>query len=140
MTTCIHYLYMSINQVDFRSIQIMYTCFHVYIICTLILEDYNLFLCIQNVYIESCIHYVYRKGFKIGIQNVYMILNAENVKCIHFVYIIVYIIYTAMYTLCTFSCIHFVCITSVRVDSAAPYYQSGLGNRLCYEITFNDYD
>ena len=25
------------------------------------------------------------------------------------------------------------------LDSAAPYYQVGLGNRLCYEITFNDY-
>ena len=24
--------------------------------------------------------------------------------------------------------------------SAAPYYQAGLGNRLCYEITFNDYN
>ena len=26
------------------------------------------------------------------------------------------------------------------LDSAAPYYQSGLGNKLCYEITFNDYN
>ena len=26
------------------------------------------------------------------------------------------------------------------LDSSAPYYQVGLGNRLCYEITFNDYD
>ena len=25
------------------------------------------------------------------------------------------------------------------LDSAMPYYQSGLGNRLCYEITLNDY-
>ena len=25
------------------------------------------------------------------------------------------------------------------LDSAALYYQAGLGNRLCYEITFNDY-
>ena len=25
------------------------------------------------------------------------------------------------------------------LDSAAPYYQAGLGNRLCYELTFNDY-
>ena len=25
------------------------------------------------------------------------------------------------------------------LDSAAPYYQPGLGNRLCYEITFNEY-
>ena len=25
------------------------------------------------------------------------------------------------------------------LDSAAPYYQSGLENRLCYELTFNDY-
>ena len=25
------------------------------------------------------------------------------------------------------------------LDSAAPYYQ-GLGNRLCYELTFNDYN
>ena len=25
------------------------------------------------------------------------------------------------------------------LDSAAPYYQAGLENRLCYEITFNDY-
>ena len=24
------------------------------------------------------------------------------------------------------------------LDSAAPYYQAGLGNRLCYQITFND--
>ena len=24
------------------------------------------------------------------------------------------------------------------LDSAAPYYQAGLGNRLCYEITFNN--
>ena len=24
------------------------------------------------------------------------------------------------------------------LDSAAPYYQAGLRNRLCYEITFND--
>ena len=26
------------------------------------------------------------------------------------------------------------------LDHAAPYYQAGLGNRLCYEITFNDYN
>ena len=26
------------------------------------------------------------------------------------------------------------------LDSAAPYYQAGLRNRLCYEITFNDYN
>ena len=26
------------------------------------------------------------------------------------------------------------------LDSAAPYYQGGLGNRLCYKITFNDYN
>ena len=25
-------------------------------------------------------------------------------------------------------------------DSMIPYYQSGLGNRLCYKITFNDYN
>ena len=24
--------------------------------------------------------------------------------------------------------------------SALPYYQVGLGNRLCYELTFNDYN
>ena len=26
------------------------------------------------------------------------------------------------------------------LDSAAPYYQAGLGNRLCYVPTFNDYN
>ena len=26
------------------------------------------------------------------------------------------------------------------IDSALPYYQAGLGNRLCYKITFNDYN
>ena len=26
------------------------------------------------------------------------------------------------------------------LDSAAPYYQAGLGNRLCYKMTFNDYN
>ena len=26
------------------------------------------------------------------------------------------------------------------LDSSAPYYKTGLGNRLCYEITFNDYN
>ena len=26
------------------------------------------------------------------------------------------------------------------LDSAAPYYQAGLRNRLCYKITFNDYN
>ena len=26
------------------------------------------------------------------------------------------------------------------LDSSAPYYQVGLGNRLCYEITFTDYN
>ena len=26
------------------------------------------------------------------------------------------------------------------LDSSAPYYQARLGNRLCYEITFNDYN
>ena len=26
------------------------------------------------------------------------------------------------------------------LDSAAPYYQAGLGNRLCYKVTFNDYN
>ena len=26
------------------------------------------------------------------------------------------------------------------LDSALPYFQAGLGNRLCYEITFNDYN
>ena len=26
------------------------------------------------------------------------------------------------------------------LDSATPYYQVGLGNRLCYELTFNDYN
>ena len=26
------------------------------------------------------------------------------------------------------------------LDSEAPYYQAGLGNRLCFELTFNDYN
>ena len=26
------------------------------------------------------------------------------------------------------------------LDSAAPCYQAGLGNGLCYELTFNDYN
>ena len=26
------------------------------------------------------------------------------------------------------------------LDSTLPYYQAGLGNRLCYELTFNNYD
>ena len=26
------------------------------------------------------------------------------------------------------------------LDSAAPYYQAGLGNRQCHELTFNDYN
>ena len=26
------------------------------------------------------------------------------------------------------------------LDRAAPYYQAGLGNRLCYKLTFNDYN
>ena len=26
------------------------------------------------------------------------------------------------------------------LDSALPYYQAGLGNRLCCELTFNDYN
>ena len=26
------------------------------------------------------------------------------------------------------------------LDSVLPYYQVGLGSRLCYEITFNDYN
>ena len=26
------------------------------------------------------------------------------------------------------------------LDSAAPYYQADLGNRLCYQLTFNDYN
>ena len=26
------------------------------------------------------------------------------------------------------------------LDSALPYYQAGLGNRLCYELMFNDYN
>ena len=26
------------------------------------------------------------------------------------------------------------------LDSAAPYYQAGLENRLCYELAFNDYN
>ena len=26
------------------------------------------------------------------------------------------------------------------LDSASPYYQAGLGNRLCYKLTFNDYN
>ena len=26
------------------------------------------------------------------------------------------------------------------LDSSAPYYQAGLGNRLCYELIFNDYN
>ena len=26
------------------------------------------------------------------------------------------------------------------LDIAAPYYQAGLRNRLCYELTFNDYN
>ena len=26
------------------------------------------------------------------------------------------------------------------LDSASPYYQAGLRNRLCYKLTFNDYN
>ena len=26
------------------------------------------------------------------------------------------------------------------LDSSIPYYQAGLGNRLCHEITFNNYN
>ena len=28
----------------------------------------------------------------------------------------------------------------VMLDSLAPYHQAGLRNRLCYEITFSDYN
>ena len=31
-------------------------------------------------------------------------------------------------------------IIPLDFDSASPYYQAGLGNRLCYELTFNDYN
>ena len=31
-------------------------------------------------------------------------------------------------------------LDSEMLDSAAPYYQAGLGTRLCYELTFNDYN
>ena len=31
-------------------------------------------------------------------------------------------------------------LDSGMLDSAAPYYQAGLGNRLYYELTFNDYN
>ena len=31
-------------------------------------------------------------------------------------------------------------LDSEMLDSSAPYYQAGLGQRLCYEITFNDYN
>ena len=31
-------------------------------------------------------------------------------------------------------------LDSEMLDSSAPYYQAGLGNRLCNEITFNDYN
>ena len=31
-------------------------------------------------------------------------------------------------------------LDSEMLDSAAPYYQAGLGNRLCYKLTFNDYN
>ena len=34
----------------------------------------------------------------------------------------------------------FISLDFEMLDSAAPYYQAGLGNRLCYEITFNDYN
>ena len=31
-------------------------------------------------------------------------------------------------------------LTFEMLDSAAPYYQVGLGNRLCYKLTFNNYN
>ena len=31
-------------------------------------------------------------------------------------------------------------LDSEMLDSAAPYYQAGLRNRLCYKLTFNDYN
>ena len=31
-------------------------------------------------------------------------------------------------------------LDSEMLDSAAPYYQAGLRNRLCYELTFKDYN
>ena len=34
----------------------------------------------------------------------------------------------------------FIPLDSEMLDSSAPYYQEGLGNRLCYEIRFNDYN
>ena len=34
----------------------------------------------------------------------------------------------------------FVILDFEMLDSAAPYYQAGLGNRLCYKLTFNDYN
>ena len=33
-----------------------------------------------------------------------------------------------------------ICLDFEMLDSAAPYYQAGIGNRLCYELTFNDYN
>ena len=33
-----------------------------------------------------------------------------------------------------------VIVTHNPSEIAAPYYQAGLGNRLCYELTFNDYN
>ena len=31
-------------------------------------------------------------------------------------------------------------IIPLDFETLAPYYQAGLGNRLCYELTFNDYN
>ena len=33
-----------------------------------------------------------------------------------------------------------ICLDFEMLDSAAPYYQAGLKNRLCYKITFNNYN
>ena len=33
-----------------------------------------------------------------------------------------------------------ICLDFEMLDSAAPYYQAGLENRLCYKLTFNDYN
>ena len=76
--------------------------------------------------------------------------------CVHLCLTCVLLVFTCVH-LCSFvfTCVHLcshlcgvldqinkfiIPLDFEMLDGAAPYYQAGLGNRLCYKITFNDYN
>ena len=103
----------------------------------MIINDYNIFTCYRDLWKtasgkKNAIHQgiIYADGFTLGCMK--LRINAKDKSTAP--------LPQDKATADAYGNKFIISLDFAMLDSAAPYYQAGLGNRLCYEIMFSDYN